>query len=133
MENLKDENLTGTTKTAKTAKTANIVAATNQSTARGNSLPYIQYPDGNIATFENPNEFIGRSIIPDDAIITRCPKMVMNPNKDIVDAIIKRLFLNDMKCPCQSADSIEDTRCPCGDFYKGNCHCSLFIQDLNQK
>lgn len=57
-------------------------------------------------------------------------RMILNPNKKVTDAIIKRIYMNDGYCPCQPRDETIDTRCPCPDFTgKGKCHCKLFVED----
>ncbi len=57
-------------------------------------------------------------------------RMILNPDREVVDRIISRIFKCEGKCPCQPQDSTEDTRCPCGDFTgRGVCHCKLFIPD----
>ena len=61
-------------------------------------------------------------------------RMILNPDKDVVDKIISRIFKCNGLCPCQPQDSPEDTRCPCGDFTgRGVCHCKLFIPDPNEE
>ena len=57
------------------------------------------------------------------------PRMIMNPNIDLVQKIISRINKCGGRCPCQPIDDDKDTRCPCPDFYKGNCHCKLFIPE----
>lgn len=57
-------------------------------------------------------------------------RMILNPNKDIVDRIINRIYMNDGNCPCQVTEEGKDTRCPCFDFtINNNCHCSLFVPE----
>lgn len=57
------------------------------------------------------------------------PRMILNPNKELVDKVLKRIRLNDGRCPCQPISEDIDTRCPCSDFFEHHkCHCSLFIQ-----
>lgn len=55
-------------------------------------------------------------------------RMILNPDKDRVDKIIRRIYMNDGNCPCQLTEKGKDTRCPCSDFtINHNCHCSLFV------
>lgn len=55
-------------------------------------------------------------------------RMILNPNKEIVDKVINRIYMNDGNCPCQVSTVDKDTRCPCSDFTNNNnCHCSLFV------
>lgn len=57
-------------------------------------------------------------------------RMILNPNKDLVDKIIRRIYMNDGNCPCQPIEDGKDTRCPCFDFtVNHNCHCSLFVPE----
>lgn len=61
---------------------------------------------------------------------TRKHRMILNPNKDVVDKIINRIYMNDGNCPCQVSEEGKDTRCPCPHFLdEGKCHCSLFVQE----
>lgn len=54
-------------------------------------------------------------------------KLILNPNKDIVQKVLESIYKNDGHCPCQFEKS-DNTLCPCDDFYKGECHCKLFIE-----
>lgn len=55
-------------------------------------------------------------------------RMVLNPNSDLVHKITDRIAKCQGFCPCQPIDAEKDTRCPCPDFYQGNCHCNLFVR-----
>ena len=45
----------------------------------------------------------------------------------IVNAILKRVELNNGECPCQNNSS--DRHCPCTDYRDNNlCHCNLYIK-----
>lgn len=60
------------------------------------------------------------------------PRMVLNPDKEIVDRIINRIYLNNGNCPCQVAEVGKDTKCPCPDFLEHRkCHCSLFVEAVD--
>lgn len=59
------------------------------------------------------------------------PRMVLNPNKNIVDAITSRIIKNDGHCPCQPRVEGDDnyTMCPCVPFMKsGHCCCKLYVK-----
>ena len=52
---------------------------------------------------------------------------VTNPNTKVVDAIVKRILLNNGDCPCNN-DS-EDKHCPCTDYIENDiCHCGLYVK-----
>ena len=52
---------------------------------------------------------------------------ITNPNTKVVDAIVKRILLNNRDCPC-SNDS-EDKHCPCTDYRENDiCHCGLYVK-----
>ena len=52
---------------------------------------------------------------------------VTNPNTKVVDAIVKRILLNNGECPC-SNDS-EDKHCPCTDYRENDiCHGGLYVK-----
>lgn len=59
-------------------------------------------------------------------------KIVVNPNKDIVADIRKRLKENDGYCPCALIKT-EETKCPCKEFIENYpsgsyCHCGLYLK-----
>lgn len=59
--------------------------------------------------------------------ILRKPGFILNPNDNIVNAILRRCEMNDGHCPCDNKG--EDTMCPCSDYReKDECHCHLYIK-----
>ena len=59
--------------------------------------------------------------------ILRKKGWILNPNDKIVNAILKRIELNNGECPCQNDSS--DKHCPCTDYRDKNlCHCNLYIK-----
>lgn len=51
----------------------------------------------------------------------------INPNKKIVNAILKRLSNCDGECPCHNESY--DKKCPCSDYReKDVCHCGLYVK-----
>lgn len=69
----------------------------------------------------------------DDLVITNAdqkkPRMILNPNQEVVNKIISRIYKCDGYCPCQPREEGKDTRCPCPDKNQGNCHCKLFVPE----
>ena len=57
----------------------------------------------------------------------KTPRMMLNPNPTVVEKVMKRIWMNDGYCPCQP-EQTPDTKCPCTDFYKGECHCHLYLK-----
>lgn len=52
---------------------------------------------------------------------------VLNPNDKVLNAIIKRIVLNNGECPCHNESA--DKHCPCSDYReKGICHCGLYLK-----
>lgn len=52
----------------------------------------------------------------------------LNPNKKVVEAILKRCKANNGECPCHN-DSV-DKHCPCSDYReKDICHCTLYVKE----
>lgn len=51
----------------------------------------------------------------------------LNSNHKVVESVITAIINKNGHCPCQ-IDQTEDTLCPCVDFYKGECHCKLFVR-----
>ena len=59
--------------------------------------------------------------------ILRKKGWILNPNDKIVNAILKRVELNNGECSCQNDSS--DKHCPCTDYRDNNlCHCNLYIK-----
>lgn len=59
--------------------------------------------------------------------ILRKEGWVLNPNDKVVNAILKRVELNDGKCPCHNTSI--DKHCPCSDYRENNeCHCNLYVK-----
>ena len=57
-------------------------------------------------------------------------RIVVNPDKELVNEIRKALKENDGYCPCKIEKTI-DTKCICKDFREieeGMCHCGLYIK-----
>jgi len=56
-------------------------------------------------------------------------KIVLNPDKVVVDYIRAKLKENDGYCPCR-LNKTEDTKCMCKEFREQNepgfCHCELY-------
>lgn len=59
-------------------------------------------------------------------------KVSLNPNKEIVEEIQKKLKENNGYCPCRLVKN-EDTKCMCKEFINkkslGECHCGLYIKE----
>lgn len=54
------------------------------------------------------------------------PGFELNPNKKVVDAILKGIERCDGECPC--ANDSEDKRCPCSNYRLHNhCCCHLYV------
>lgn len=57
-------------------------------------------------------------------------KIILNPNKDIVETIKEALKQNDGYCPCRLKKTPEN-KCMCKEFREqedGECHCGLYIK-----
>ena len=58
----------------------------------------------------------------------------LNPDKETVADIRKRLKDNNGYCPCSLVKN-PDTKCMCKDFREqetsGMCHCGLYIKEIN--
>ena len=51
----------------------------------------------------------------------------LNPNDRTVNAIIKRIEMNNGECPC--SNTAFDKKCPCSDYReKDKCHCNLYVR-----
>ena len=59
-------------------------------------------------------------------------RMLLNPDRSLVEKVINDIYNNGGYCPSQSI-SIKNTRCPCSDFMARRfCHCNLFIEDMEE-
>jgi len=60
---------------------------------------------------------------------------ILNPNKKIVDSVIKRCEKNGGLCPCfHDTEDYEgkDLHCPCTDYrLKDICECKLYVKEKN--
>lgn len=57
-------------------------------------------------------------------------KIILNPNKELVNEIRVQLKENGGYCPCNILKN-EDTKCMCKEFREmneGECHCGLYIK-----
>ena len=57
-------------------------------------------------------------------------KIMINPDKELVDIIRQKLRENDGYCPCR-LHKTEETKCICKEFLEqseGECHCGLYIK-----
>lgn len=62
-------------------------------------------------------------------------KIILNPNREIVDAIKKGLKEKDGYCPCR-LEKTEENKCMCKEFkeqiadpeFEGFCHCMLYYK-----
>lgn len=60
-------------------------------------------------------------------------KIILNPDKELVDEIRKKKDENDGYCPCVLTKT-PDTKCMCKEFREmteGMCHCGLFIKVID--
>lgn len=63
------------------------------------------------------------------SIIKERPKMVLNPDIEARDEMLKQIDLLDGQCPCRIMNFDHDTECPCDEFiYQGECKYGLFIE-----
>lgn len=55
----------------------------------------------------------------------------LNPNDKIVNAILKRIELNNGECPCDNpGKTVEERTCPCKEYRENNiCHCTLYLKN----
>lgn len=52
---------------------------------------------------------------------------ILNPNKKIVDGIIRGISRNNGNCPC--ANTSVDKRCPCSNYRENDyCCCTLYVK-----
>lgn len=66
---------------------------------------------------------------------TKKPKITLNPNKSVVDAIREGLKQKGGYCPCKLGKD-EENKCMCEEFrrqiedpdYEGFCHCMLYYK-----
>jgi len=58
----------------------------------------------------------------------------LNPNDKVVNAIFKRIELNNGECPCDNPGvTHEDRCCPCKEYRENNiCHCTLYTLISNE-
>lgn len=58
-------------------------------------------------------------------------KMVLNPNRNLVAAIMNRMELMDGFCPCKPEEiGNEEYRCRCKKFREEQiCCCNLFVEE----
>lgn len=55
-------------------------------------------------------------------------KMILNPDKELVEQIKEDIKNNNGYCPC-IIDRSENSKCPCLDFRTYQlCHCNLYIE-----
>ena len=57
-------------------------------------------------------------------------KIILNPDKELVEEIIRQKNENDGYCPCM-LEKTPDTKCMCKEFreqQEGMCHCGLYIK-----
>ena len=57
-------------------------------------------------------------------------KIIVNPDKELVDIIRQKLKENNGYCPCR-LHKTEETKCICKEFKEqdsGECHCGLYIK-----
>ena len=57
-------------------------------------------------------------------------KIIINPDKEVVEEVRKALKNNDGYCPCKLVKT-PDTKCMCKEFRdqaSGECHCGLYIK-----
>lgn len=51
----------------------------------------------------------------------------LNPNENVVNAILKRCELNNGLCPCAHKDNDWDLHCPCESYrLRNKCVCGLY-------
>lgn len=101
-----------------------IVHAANMAKLDENGEPYMV--DGKIikpSDWVDPHEAIA------DVIKKQSRSVELNPDKDIVDAIRKRLVVTDGQCPCvPQTQWNQDTMCPCKQLkVDKHCCCGLYI------
>ena len=68
------------------------------------------------------------------------PKIVLNPDKEIVELVRKGLKEKDGYCPCRFGKE-EKYKCICEEFraqindpdYEGFCHCMLYYKSKDRK
>lgn len=58
-------------------------------------------------------------------------KVIMNPDTELADAVLKAVRRNDGYCPCK-LEKTPDTQCMCRQFIEstdlGPCGCGLYIK-----
>ena len=56
-------------------------------------------------------------------------RIILNPNKELVEEVRRKLKENDGYCPCKLLH-IEENKCMCKEFreqMEGECHCGLYV------
>lgn len=55
----------------------------------------------------------------------------LNSNDKTVNAILKRIEINNGECPCNnSGKTREDRLCPCKEYIDNDtCHCTLYVKN----
>lgn len=64
------------------------------------------------------------------------PNVSINPDKRIVDMLVKKMSENGGYCPCR-IQHLEEYLCPCTEFrdqvadpeFSGFCHCHLYLKE----
>ena len=56
----------------------------------------------------------------------------LNKNEKIVNAVLKRLKLNDGYCPCNQDAPLEDTKCPCKRYITTHYCCCTLYKSINE-
>lgn len=60
-------------------------------------------------------------------------KILLNPDRSIVEDVRRRLKENDGYCPCRLVKN-KNTKCMCKEFVEqttsGECHCGLYIKEV---
>jgi ferredoxin-thioredoxin reductase catalytic subunit len=55
---------------------------------------------------------------------------ILNPNDRVVNAIMRRIEINEGECPCANpGKTMADRLCPCKDYRENDvCHCTLYVK-----
>ena len=61
----------------------------------------------------------------------RKPGWKLNPSDKVVNAVLKRLEMNQGLCPCHTqGEKVSDRLCPCAEYRtKDICHCTLYVPE----
>lgn len=63
------------------------------------------------------------------SLVSERPKMIINPNTEERDEMLKQIDLLDGSCPTRVMDFKDDTECPCDMFiHQGKCEYGLFVR-----